>query len=366
MGSISAEAKLPWIETPLISSPELSRAAGCNILLKLENLQPSGSFKSRGVGNLVLRAVAASASADVHFYCSSGGNAGLACATSAAALGLAATIVTPTTTPQVMIARLRLLGAHVSQVGASWIEADRHLRANLLARDPHGVYVPPFDHPDIWAGAATLVSELARQTPPHVDIDAVVASVGGGGLVNGLLQGLEDVERDGAASAPWPRGRPPTVVAVETRGADSLHASVEAGRLVTLPAITSIATSLGAVRVSERTWEWARRKAVLGPRRQAEHGGRKMGPAGLESLVVSDAEAAMACVRFAHDARFVVEVACGATVAVCYNGALRERLGRGLSDDEWRGKNVVVVVCGGSNVSLEVLEEYKATYAHMV
>ncbi|KAG7103207.1 hypothetical protein HYQ44_017295 [Verticillium longisporum] len=98
----------------------------------------------------------------------------------------------------------------------------------------------------------------------------------------------------------------------------------------------------------------------------AEHGGRKMGPAGLESLVVSDAEAAMACVRFAHDARFVVEVACGATVAVCYNGALRERLGRGLSDDEWRGKNVVVVVCGGSNVSLEVLEEYKATYAHMV
>ncbi|KAF3348092.1 hypothetical protein VdG2_03818 [Verticillium dahliae VDG2] len=78
MGSISAEAKLPWIETPLISSPELSRAAGCNILLKLENLQPSGSFKSRGVGNLVLRAVAASASADVHFYCSSGGNAGLA------------------------------------------------------------------------------------------------------------------------------------------------------------------------------------------------------------------------------------------------------------------------------------------------
>ncbi|KAF3358336.1 hypothetical protein VdG1_05412 [Verticillium dahliae VDG1] len=91
-----------------------------------------------------------------------------------------------------------------------------------------------------------------------------------------------------------------------------------------------------------------------------------MGPAGLESLVVSDAEAAMACVRFAHDARFVVEVACGATVAVCYNGALRETLGRGLSDDEWRRKNVVVVVCGGSNVSLEVLEEYKATYAHMV
>ncbi|EGY20341.1 L-serine dehydratase [Verticillium dahliae VdLs.17] len=319
MGSISAEAKLPWIETPLISSPELSRAAGCNsnILLKLENLQPSGSFKSRGVGNLVLRAVAASASADVHFYCSSGGNAGLACATSAAALGLAATSG----------------------------------NANPEAQSKEG---------GGGSGRSSSRRPRAWTMPQLVRLSAAA------GLVNGLLQGLEDVERDGGASAPWPRGRPPTVVAVETRGAESLHASVEAGRLVTLPAITSIATSLGAVRVSERTWEWARRKAVLGPRRQAEHGGRKMGPAGLESLVVSDAEAAMACVRFAHDARFVVEVACGATVAVCYNGALRETLGRGLSDDEWRRKNVVVVVCGGSNVSLEVLEEYKATYAHMV
>ncbi|KAM0278139.1 hypothetical protein ACHAQH_005337 [Verticillium albo-atrum] len=362
MGSISAEAKLPWIETPLIASPELSRAAGCNILLKLENLQPSGSFKSRGVGNLVLRAAAASPSPQVHFYCSSGGNAGLACATSAAALGRAATIVTPTPTPQVMIARLRLLGARVEQVGRSWIEADRYLREELLARDPHGVYVPPFDHPDIWTGASSMIGELVKQTPSDIDVHGIVASVGGGGLVNGLLQGIEDVSRDNAGSAPWPRGREPTVLAVETRGADSLNASVEAGEHVTLPGITSIATSLGAVRVSEKTWEWARRKAVLGP--QADR--MKRGPAGLESLVVSDAEAAMACVRFAHDARFVVEVACGATVAVCYNGTLRERLGLGLSDDEWRRRNIVVVVCGGSNVSLEVLEEYKEKYAGMV
>ncbi|KAM0328510.1 hypothetical protein ACHAQA_004917 [Verticillium albo-atrum] len=370
MGSIS-EAKLPWIQTPLIPSPELSRAAGCNILLKLENLQPSGSFKSRGVGNLVRLAAAASPSPDVRFYCSSAGNAGLACVVAAAALGRAATIVTPTVAPPFMVAKLRRLGARVEQFGDSWAQTDRYMREELLAHDPHGVYVPPFDHPDIWAGAASLITELAAQTPPDADIDAVVASVGGGGLVNGLLQGIEDVSRDAAGSAPWPRGREPTVVAVETRGAHSLNASVEAGEHVTLPAITSIATSLGAVRVSPQTWAWAQRKAVLGPQAERERaaaatGKARSAPAGLESVVVSDAEAAMACVRFADDARFVVEVACGATIAVCYNGALRARLGRGLSDEEWRGKNVVIVVCGGSNVSLDVLEGYKAKYGGLV
>ncbi|KAK3685950.1 tryptophan synthase beta subunit-like PLP-dependent enzyme [Podospora appendiculata] len=341
MGSMTPNPAKPWIETPLAFSPALSKAAGCNIYLKLENLQPSGSFKSRGVGNMMFRALAAGPlSQPVHFFCSSGGNAGLACATTAAALGCKATIVVPTSTSALMVGKLRTraAGVDVIQTGANWAEADGFLRRELLAQAPGGsraVYVPPFDHPDIWAGAATLVDEVAEQmAEPAVPIDAIVCNVGGGGLLNGVLEGLEARRMDGVK-----------VLAVETVGAASLHASVQAGQLVTLPAITSIATSLGATRVSEKTWEWAQRS-----------GDR------LTSSTVTDGEAALACVRFLDDEKVLVEVSCGATVATAYNGDLRRYLGKGDSDEVWKRKNVVLVVCGGSNVNMDMLIKYKETY----
>lgn len=76
MGSYVPGLPKLYIETPCIPSAELSRAAGCNIYLKLENLQPSGSFKSRGIGAMMSRALASSKTGRAHFYCSSGGNAG--------------------------------------------------------------------------------------------------------------------------------------------------------------------------------------------------------------------------------------------------------------------------------------------------
>ncbi|GAB1314961.1 catabolic L-serine/threonine dehydratase [Madurella fahalii] len=368
MGSFSPDPPKPWVETPLIFSPPLSRAAGCNIFLKLENCQPSGSFKSRGIGNMMSLALAAHSQTafphhanggdqPVHFYCSSGGNAGLACATTATALGAPATIVVPTSTSAFMVSKLRELGAEVVQTGASWAEADAYLRETFLvppeARPENGaaerrVYVPPFDHPDIWAGASTLVDEivnemLVRKRPGGVD--AIVCNVGGGGLLNGVMEGLERHRGLLLAGGPGvPRG-PPKVLAVETVGAESLHASIQAGELVTLPEITSIATSLGARRVSEKTWEWATRAKE-----------------DLISATVTDKEAAMACVRFLDDARILIEVACGATVATAYNGALRRYLGKGLTDEDWGERNVVLVVCGGSNTSWEILDKYKKTY----
>ncbi|KAI1661209.1 tryptophan synthase beta subunit-like PLP-dependent enzyme [Daldinia decipiens] len=337
MGSCNPEPPKLFIETPCIPSIALSRAAGCNIFLKLENLQPSGSFKSRAVGNMMYQAMLAKPAGNVHFYCSSGGNAGLACATAAKTLGQPCTIVVPTTTSQHMIEKMRLLGAKVHQVGANWALADEHLRAALLARDPTGVYVPPFDHADIWAGTSTIVDELAAQLGA-LRVDGIACNCGGGGLLNGIMAGVQK-HYTGAGA------REPTVLAVETAGAHSLNASVRAGELVTLPGITSIATSLGAPRVSERAFRWSR---------EAPH---------LKSLVVTDAEAVMGCVRFADDARMLVEVACGATLATVYNGDLRRVVGgEGISDEEWSRKNVVVVVCGGMNVTLEMLRSYGETY----
>ncbi|KXJ93302.1 tryptophan synthase beta subunit-like PLP-dependent enzyme [Microdochium bolleyi] len=375
MGSNSPEPQKLWVETPCIPSLPLSRAAGCNIFLKLENLQPSGSFKSRGIGSMMHRSFLDRCSSlpppttttshpqepvIAHFYCSSGGNAGLACATAAATLGQPCTIVVPTLVSPFMIDKLRALGAEVVQVGANWALADAHLREELLARDSErGVYVPPFDHPHVWAGASSMVDEmvvqvgrLGRRDPrtgqllegeERPKVDAVVCSVGGGGLLNGIMEGIERHVKDSTDTAH--RKATPRVLAVETVGAESLDASIQAGKLVTLPAITSIATSLGAPTVSARTFQWAQ---------QAPH---------LCNLVVSDADAVMGCVRLADDARVLVEVACGAAVCPVYNGDLRRCLGgEEVSDEEWSRKNVVIVVCGGSNISLDILRGYKEKY----
>ncbi|ROW11677.1 hypothetical protein VPNG_05648 [Cytospora leucostoma] len=353
MGSAAKQPPKPWIETPCIYSLPLSRTAGCNIYLKLENLQPSGSFKSRGIGNLMFRAIKAtpdassptSSSEAVHFYTSSGGNAGLACATAARALGRPATVVVPMTTPPHMVEKLRALGAGVVQTGENWAAADRHLREVVIAgferENPasRAVYVPPFDHKDVWDGAETLVDELRAQVPgEQQQIDGIVCSVGGGGLLCGIMQGVQGIREAG-------HGRGPKVLAVETEGAESLNASVRAGELVTLPAITTIATSLGATRVAVEAFEWTRRAG-----------------ADLVSAVVTDRDAVVAMARFLDDARMLVESACGATIATVYNGDLRRYLGKGMTDEEWAGKNVVLVVCGGSNISLGMLENYRIDF----
>ncbi len=211
------------------------------------------------------------------------------------------------------------------------MEADTYLREEVLAKDPiNGVYVPPFDHPEIWAGAATIMDEVESQLEGGRP-DAMVCSVGGGGLFCGLMLGL--IKRGWQDTV--------DVLALETKGAESLSKSLAKGQLVTLPAITSIATSLGAARVGEKTFELAQKPNVW-------------------SIVLDDAEAAMGCWRLADDERIIVEPACGVSVAVCYDGRLKSFL-PGLA----RETKIVVVVCGGSNVSLETLVEYRAMYGYV-
>ncbi|KAK3116561.1 catabolic L-serine/threonine dehydratase [Teratosphaeriaceae sp. CCFEE 6253] len=334
----------PWRETPLIESANLSEAAGCRILLKLEHLQPAGSFKSRGVGNYLLTALQnASDPEKVHFYSSSGGNAGLACVHAAKFLGRPATVVVPLSTKAMMVAKIRAAGAsEVVQYGATWKEADAYLRDVLIkkaeARGEEGVYCPPFDHEAVWAGNETLVDEVATQmkamgvgTP-----DVLVCSVGGGGLFNGVVQGVEKRTH-------WPAT---TVLAVETKGADSLAQALDQGELITLPGITSLATSLGATRVSQRTFELASKHVTSGR---------------VKSAVLTDAEAAMGCWRFADDERILVELACGVNLALCYGGRLAKALGRPVGKDE----KVVIVMCGGQNVTTSMVEAWRLEHGDL-
>ncbi|KJY02054.1 serine family amino acid catabolism-related protein [Zymoseptoria brevis] len=334
------EEKTPWRQTPLVESAALSQSAGCRVFLKLETLQPSGSFKSRGLGNLVLRSMARATNPDkVHFYSSSGGNAGLGCVHAANFVGRPATVAVPMTTKPHMIAKIKAAGAQsVIQKGANLMEASEYMREVVMveaeSRGEEPVGVSPFDHPDIWAGHETLVEEMSGQFAAMGEEggpDVVVCSVGGGGLFNGIMQGME---KQGEA---WEKTQ---VVAVETAGADSLAYSLEQGEICTLQRITSIATSLGVSRISERTWELAQE-------------GRRTGK--VKNAVLSDAEAAMGCWRLADDEKILVEAACGVSAALCYGGRLKRALGRAVKAEE----KVVIVVCGGSNVSTRIVEGWR-------
>lgn len=332
----SQEQQLPWVETPLRESYALSQAAGCRIFLKLETLQPSGSFKSRGIGNYILRRLE-DLPVDIatipHIFCSSGGNAGLAAVHASRTLGLPCTVVLPTSTKPLMVAKLKAAGAYeVVQHGATWADADKYMRENLMPNaGPSAIYTPPFDHPDIWCGNATVMHEIASQMPSS-PADIIICSVGGGGLLNGIAQGLDQLSLTDQT----------TVVGVETAGAESMQAAILAGQLVTLPKITSQATSLGCTRVTQQTLDYAQRMNV-------------------KSVVLPDAEAAMGCWRLADDERIMVELACGVNVALCYDGRLERALGRKVRPDE----KVVIVLCGGSNVTVDMLAEWRSEYAYL-
>jgi L-serine/L-threonine ammonia-lyase len=161
------------VRTPLIPSTSLGRIVGRPVYLKLENTQPTASFKLRGIGRLCANAAAAGATSIVS---SSGGNAGWAAAHAAKRLGLRAQVVIPRPTPAPMVALIQAEGADVIMHGESWVDADQRARAIVDAE--RATYVPPFDHPDIWAGNSTLIDEIADDIDPP---GCIVASVRGGG-----------------------------------------------------------------------------------------------------------------------------------------------------------------------------------------
>lgn len=276
----------------------------------MEALQPAGSFKLRGIGHLCQKRVAAGAK---RLIASSGGNAGYAAAYAARRLGVGATVVVPESTSKLMREKIEAESAHVLVWGGCWDEAD--LRARELAAAPGCAYVPPFDHPDLWEGHASLVDELAAQ---HDPFGLVVLAVGGGGLLCGVLTGLHRV---GWQHVP--------VLAVETEGTSSFDAACRAGRLVTLEAIQGVATSLGAKTVAAEAVAWNSRHEI-------------------HRHVVSDREAVGACQRFADDHRILVEPACGASLATVY-GCLPELA---------RRDSVLVVVCGGAGVNLQQFHKW--------
>jgi len=296
------------LQTPLLHSLPLSEAAGREVWIKLESAQPVGSFKQRGMGRACAEAAAAGATRVVT---SSGGNAGLAVAWACRALGLACLCVVPESTSAHAKALIAAHGAEVRVHGKAWDDAHEH--ALTLCGDD-GAYVHPFDHPHIWAGHATLVDECVGRMPVPAQ---VVVSVGGGGLLCGVVRGLDE--------AGW---GDVIVHAVETEQTASYAAALAAGAPVETP-IGGIATTLGARTVAPQAVAIAR-----------DHD--------IRPVQVSDAQAVSAIARFLDDHRVLVEPSCGAALALAYEGLLPP------------GGPVLMVVCGGAGATRAALDGWQA------
>lgn len=224
-------------KTPLCKLPGAALGLACaEVWLKLEHLQVGGSFKARGMLNRLLANPIPASGVIV----ASGGNAGIATAAAAKALGVPCEVFVPTVSPEAKQARLRALGAKVVVTGALYAEA---LQACLARqRETGALLTHAYDQPEVVAGAGTLAMEIEEQAGGVPD--SVLVSVGGGGLIGGVAAWFEDRAR---------------VIALEPELAPTLFRAREAGAPVDVAVSGIAADSLGAKRVGGIAWEIAQR-----------------------------------------------------------------------------------------------------------
>ena len=228
----------PYIRrTPTVRFAPLREDLPYKIWLKCENLQVTGSFKTRGAVNRVLALTAEEVGRGI--ITASGGNHGLGVTYAARLRGATPTVYVPQKADESRRERLRRWGAHVVAEGRDWDDA--YAAALKKSEETGAAIVHPFDDPWIIAGQGTAMAEFLEDcTEP---LDAVIAGIGGGGLISGIAV---------CSKAQSPKT---AVIGVEPSGAASMTASIQAGKLVELPAVKSIADTLSARKVGPLTLE---------------------------------------------------------------------------------------------------------------
>ncbi|WP_216671048.1 threonine/serine dehydratase [Mangrovicoccus sp. HB161399] len=234
----AAERIAPYIRaTPLIEVACVrDRPVPNPLFLKLECLQVTGAFKTRGAMNRLLTADKADIARGI--VTASGGNHGLAVARAGLIAGVPATVYLPTNASRAKIRALSGWGAQVCVTGSRWDEADR-AAAEHAAREG-AAYFHPFKDPAVVAGQGTLGLELVRDLP---EADVYLVSIGGGGLIAGLSTVLR---------AKKPKAR---IIGVEPAGCPTLQASLAAGHVVTLDSVTTQVATMSCGRTDERIFE---------------------------------------------------------------------------------------------------------------
>lgn len=326
----------PSIKTLLVDVTN-DFSAPCRFLFKLELQQPCGSFKLRGMSLLVHKSIAdakAAGKLNIHVFTSSGGNAGIAAAYAAKFHGIQCTVVLPETVKKTSLDQLAKLGAKTITFGKHWGAADEHLRTVIMpqtAKDESQLYCHPFDNEILWEGHADMVDELPEQLAAlNIDpsrVKGFVCSCGGGGLYNGIVAGC----RRNPALSNVP------VLVVETNQTASFDAAVKADKVVVLPKIETIVTTLGSPFVSAQSLINYRSHPTT-------------------VRLLDDVDAAKGTVDYFDKYGTLVEPSCGITYAVAskHQDLL---LVFGPLDPE---DVVIFIICGGTGISDELLESYRA------
>ncbi len=227
--------------TPILDAAALKQPLPQkHVTLKLECLQVTGSFKARGAMNRVLGASPDELRAGL--VTASGGNHGLAIARTAHVLGVPATIFLPSNVSPAKLEKLQVWGAAIEIRGDVFDQANE--AALAWARQAGALYVHPFADPLVVAGQGTLALDVLDEMPA---IDAVLIAIGGGGLIAGMATAIKALK---------PAVR---IIGVEPEGAPTLHASLAAGRVVTLPEVTTTVPTMAARRTDARVLEIAQR-----------------------------------------------------------------------------------------------------------
>ncbi len=284
----------PYVRyTPILELEAPALDVSGHVVLKLDLLQPSGTFKIRGAFNLLLThkpelVVAAS-----------GGNFALAIAHAAYVLGVRAHLFVPDSSPPEKIRRLKESGAEVTVVEGVYKDALAISRA--FAATVGGLLAHAYDHPEVVAGAGTCGLEILMQVP---GVDTILVAVGGGGLIGGIASAVRTQAK---------------IIGVETEGTPTLHAARAAGHPVEVEVGGLALSSLGASRLGDIPWEAARQWVT-------------------DSLLVSD-EAVREAQRFLWEkCRLVVEPGAATTIAALLSGAYEPEA----------GETVVALVCGAN------------------
>lgn len=289
-------------ETPVEMTEAL--ADGVPVLLKLEHLQKTGSFKFRGACNKIAGLTREQAAAGV--VAASNGNHGLGVAAAAQPLGIVAEVYVSSHVSAAKARRIEALGARITCVGTDPVEAE--IAARRAAEESRRVFISPYNDVQVMAGQGTIAVELQRQTP---NLDAVFVSVGGGGLIGGIGAYLKAVSPRTEIVGCWPETSP------------VMWECMQAGRIVEVRERETLSESTsGNLEEGSVTLDVCRQ--VID-----------------RAAMVSEHEIADAMRLVMHTEHWIVEGAAAVAVAAFRKDAAR-----------YKGKRVAVVLCG-RNVSPE-------------
>jgi len=293
-------------ETPVEEAAEIGAGSGATVLLKLENLQRTGSFKFRGACHKIALLDEAQARAGV--VTASNGNHGLGVAAAAQARGIAAEVFVSSQVSPMKARRIEAHGARIHCAGDDPLTAE--LAARRVAGETGRVYISPYNDLDVVAGQGTIAVEMARQAGP---LDAVFVAVGGGGLIGGIGAYLKAVTPRTEVVGCWPENSP------------AMLECMRAGRVVDVAEQSTLSESTaGGLEPESVTLEICRRVVDRG-------------------VLVSEEEILDAMRLVMRSEHWLIEGAAGVAVAAFVKEAAR-----------YSGKRVAIMVCG-RNVSEGVL-----------